>query len=59
MPTAPWTASVEELLRRQGTEFDLVYLHRVEMAQRYLPLIRHSCHWARSTRRGPCWSRCG
>ena len=44
---APWTASVEELLRRQGAEFDLVYLHRVEMAHRYLPLVRHHAARAR------------
>ena len=44
---APWTASVEELLRRQGAEFDLVYLHRVEMAHRYLPLVQHHAPRAR------------
>ena len=37
---APWTGSVEEVLRRETGGFALVYLHRVSTA-RYLPLIRH------------------
>jgi glycosyltransferase involved in cell wall biosynthesis len=37
---APWSASVEEVLRREGGGFSLVYLHRGGNA-RYLPLIRH------------------
>ena len=36
---APWTGSVEEVLRRQAGCFDVVYLHRVGMA-RYIPLVR-------------------
>ncbi len=36
----PWTATVEEVIQRHG-EFDLVYLHRIDVAQRYLPLARH------------------
>ena len=37
---APWTGSVEEVLRRESGSFALVYLHRGGNA-RYLPLIRH------------------
>lgn len=36
----PQVASVEELLRRQREGFDLVYLHRIENAARYAPLVR-------------------
>ena len=36
----PWSATVEEVMRRQP-EFDLVYLHRIDVAQRYLPLAKH------------------
>ena len=37
---APWSGSVEELLRREAGGFALVYLHRASNT-RYLPLIRH------------------
>ena len=37
---APWSGSVEEVLRREAGGFALVYLHRGGNA-RYLPLIRH------------------
>lgn len=37
----PWAGSVEEVLRRQAGAFDLIYLHRVGVASRYLPLVRH------------------
>ncbi len=37
---APWSASVEEVLRREAGSFSLIYLHRGGNA-RYLPLIRH------------------
>ena len=37
---APWTGSVEEVLRREPGGFALVYVHRVSNT-RYLPLIRH------------------
>ena len=37
---APWSASVEEVLRREAASFALIYLHRGGNA-RYLPLIRH------------------
>ena len=36
---APWSGSVEEVLRREAGLFDLVYLHRVANA-RYIPLLR-------------------
>lgn len=37
----PWHASIEEVLRREAATFDLVYLHRIGIASRYLPLVRH------------------
>ena len=37
---APLYASVEEVLRRQADCFDLVYLHRVAIASRYIALAR-------------------
>lgn len=36
----PWHGSIEEVLRREAGMFDLVYLHRVVVAGRYLPLVR-------------------
>ena len=36
----PWTASVEEVLRREAGGFAVIYLHRGSNT-RYLPLIRH------------------
>ena len=36
----PTYGSVEDLLRRQAGGFDLVYLHRVPVAARYLDLVR-------------------
>lgn len=36
----PFYNSVEDLLRRQARNFDLVYLHRQSIATRYLPLVR-------------------
>ena len=36
----PWAASVEEVLRRQSGAWDLVYLHRLDVARAYLPLVR-------------------
>jgi glycosyltransferase involved in cell wall biosynthesis len=38
---APWHGSVEEVLRREGGTFDLVYLHRASVALRYLALARY------------------
>lgn len=37
---APFYASVEEILRRQSECFDLIYLHRLSNAMRYLALAR-------------------
>ncbi len=37
---APFYASVEDVLRRQSGCFDLIYLHRAEIADAYLPLAR-------------------
>lgn len=43
----PWHASVEEVLRREAGSFDVVYLHRVAVATRYLGLVRHHMPRAR------------
>ena len=37
---APFYSSVEDVLRRQAVCFDVVYLHRAEIAARYLSLAR-------------------
>ena len=37
----PWSASVEEVMRREAGEFDLVYFHKLEAASRYVALARH------------------
>ncbi len=44
---APWFASVEEVLRRFEGDFDLVYLHRVEVAACYTGLVRRHLPQAR------------
>jgi hypothetical protein len=44
---APFYASVEEVLRRQAGCFDVVYLHRVSNASKYLALARQYCPKAR------------
>jgi autotransporter passenger strand-loop-strand repeat protein len=44
---APFYASVEEVLRRQAGCFDLIYLHRADMAERYMAVARHYCPQAR------------
>ncbi|WP_252348398.1 Hint domain-containing protein [Gluconobacter sp. P1D12_c] len=36
----PFVSSVEDVLRRQADSFDVVYLHRQEIATAYLPLVR-------------------
>jgi glycosyltransferase involved in cell wall biosynthesis len=41
--SAPLYASVEDVLTRQAGTFDLVYLHRVAVADRYLALVRRWC----------------
>jgi glycosyltransferase involved in cell wall biosynthesis len=38
---APYYGSVEEVLRRQAGEFDVVYLHRIANAAKYGELVRH------------------
>lgn len=38
---SPLYSSVEEILRRQAGAFDVVYLHRIGIATRYLALARH------------------
>jgi len=38
---APFYGSVEEVLRRQAGEFDLIYLHRIANAAKYAELARH------------------
>jgi glycosyltransferase involved in cell wall biosynthesis len=44
---APFYATVEEVLRRQAGCFDLIYLHRVSNASKYLALARQHCPGAR------------
>jgi hypothetical protein len=44
---APFHASVEDVLRRHTDTFDVVYLHRVAIASRYLNLVRDHCPGAR------------
>ncbi len=39
---APWHASVEEVLRREAGGFEVVYLHRVNVAAAYTPLVRRT-----------------
>jgi hypothetical protein len=43
----PVYASVEEVLRRQAGCFDVIYLHRLPNATKYLALARHHCPRAR------------
>jgi len=40
---APWYSSVEEVLRRLGQPYNLVYLHRVQNAWTYHALVRRYC----------------
>ncbi|MBS1086799.1 Hint domain-containing protein [Gluconobacter sphaericus] len=44
---APFYASVEDVLRKQARGFDLVYLHRVNNASRYMALTRQHQQSAR------------
>ena len=39
--TEPWSASVEEVMRREGVGFELVYIHRHDPAARYVALAQH------------------
>nr|WP_194300047.1 Hint domain-containing protein [Acetobacter musti] len=45
--TAPFTSSVEDVLRRHAHSFDVVYLHRHDIATRYMPLVRRHQNRAR------------
>ncbi|HUZ64771.1 MAG TPA: glycosyltransferase, partial [Acetobacteraceae bacterium] len=45
--TAPYYASVEEVLRRSPHAFELVYLHRLSNASAYATLVRQHCRQAR------------
>lgn len=44
---APWAGSVEEVLRRAGDGFDVVYVHRLAVMLKYGALIRRWCPRAR------------
>ena len=44
---APLYGSIEEILRRQSGEFDVVYIHRVANAAKYGELVRQYCPRAR------------
>jgi len=44
---APFTSSIEDLLRRRAHLFDVVYLHRHDVAARYMTLIRRHQRSAR------------
>jgi tetratricopeptide (TPR) repeat protein len=43
----PFYASVEEVLLRQASGIELVYLHRLSNAAKYTTLVRHHCPKAR------------
>ncbi|MFT8807277.1 Hint domain-containing protein [Gluconobacter sp.] len=43
----PLFASVEDVLRRQANSFDVVYLHREDIATRYMALVRRNQRRAR------------
>ena len=45
--SAPHYVSVEDVLRLHAGTFDAVYLHRADIADRYLPLVRQHCPRAR------------
>ena len=45
---SPYYGSVEEVLRRQAGEFDLVYMHRISNASKYGELVRQ--HFPRARR---------
>lgn len=65
----PWYASIEDVLRRQAGAFQLVYLHRMANAARYLGLARQyqpgarlvysvaDLHFLRSARQGQIEAR--
>ena len=45
--TAPWVGSVEEVLRRGGNSYAVVYVHRLAVMLKYGALIRRWCPDAR------------
>jgi hypothetical protein len=45
--TAPWVGSVEEVLRRGGDGFAVVYVHRLAVMLKYGALVRRWCPGAR------------
>ena len=45
--TAPWAGSVEEVLRRGGNAYAVVYVHRLAVMLKYGGLIRRWCPGAR------------
>ena len=45
--TAPWAGSVEEVLRRGGNDYAVVYVHRLAVMLKYGGLIRRWCPGAR------------
>ena len=45
--TAPWAGSVEEVLRRGGDRFAVVYVHRLAVMLKYGALVRRWCPSAR------------
>ncbi len=55
--SAPFCASVEDVLRRQAGCFDLVYLHRAEIAAKYLMLARQYAPQARVLYGAASWRR--
>ena len=44
---APWVGSVEEVLRRGGAAYEVVYVHRVAVMLKYAALVRRWCPEAR------------
>ncbi len=44
---SPWAGSVEEILRRQSGQLDLVYMHRVAIVTNYGKLVSHHMRNAR------------
>ncbi len=38
---APFNLSIEQMLKERGHEFDLVYITRYNVAERYIDLVRH------------------
>jgi len=45
--TSPWVGSVEEVLRRGGADYGIVYVHRLAVMLKYGALVRRWCPQAR------------